>query len=63
MVNYSKHDIDGYIGGNTLMEMGIAKYLKKKIFLLFSISSKLFYKEEILGMKPVVINEDLSKIK
>ncbi|MEK7501871.1 MAG: hypothetical protein AAB629_03020 [Patescibacteria group bacterium] len=63
VANYPKHDIDGYVGGNTLMEMGVAKFLRKKIFLLLPVSSKLSYKEEILGMKPVVINEDLSKIK
>jgi hypothetical protein len=63
VANYPKHDIDGYVGGNTLMEMGVAKYLCKKIFLLFPVSSRLSYKEEILGMKPTVINGDLSKIK
>ena len=60
--NYDKRDIKDYIGGNTLMEMGIAFYLKKKIFLLNRIP-ELSYKEEILGMKPVVVNRDLSLIK
>ena len=50
-----------YIGGNTLMEMGLAFFLKKKIFLLNQIP-ELSYKEEILGVKPILINGDLNKI-
>ena len=41
--------------------MGLAFYLKKKIFLLNDIP-EMSFKEEILGMKPIVINNDLSKI-
>ena len=59
VINYPKHEIDGYIGGNTLMEMAVAHYLKKKIYVLMPISSKLSYKEEILGMHPTIIKEDL----
>ena len=61
VVNYDKNDIKGYIGGNTLMEMGLAFFLKKKIYLLNKIPA-LPYKEEILGVKPIIINGDLSKI-
>ena len=62
VLNYDKNGIKNYIGGNTLLEMGLAFYLKKQIYLYFPIP-EVAYKEEILGMKPVVINEDLSKIK
>lgn len=62
VANYPKHEIDGYVGGNTLMEMAIARYLKKKIYVLSPISSKLSYKEEILGMRPTIINDDLTLI-
>jgi hypothetical protein len=62
VTNYDKNDVDGYIGGNTLMEMGVAFYLKKPIYLLKRIP-ELSYKEEVLGMKPVVLNDDLSLIK
>lgn len=62
IVNYPKHEIDGYVGGNTLMEIAVAWYLRKKIYVLTPISSKLSYKEEILGMHPVIINGDLSRI-
>jgi hypothetical protein len=61
VANYDKNDVKGYIGGNTLMEMGLAFFLKKKIYLLNSIP-EMSYKEEILGVKPVIINGDLAKI-
>ncbi len=59
--NYPKNDIDGYIGANTLIEMGLAFYLEKPIYLLNPIP-EISYKEEILGMKPIVLNGDLEKI-
>jgi len=62
VANYDKNNINGYIGGNTLMEMGFAFFLNKKIYLLNSIP-EMSYKEEILGVKPVVINGDLNEIK
>lgn len=63
VVNYNKHNIDGYVGGNTLMEIGLARYLRKKIFLLFPISSELSYKEEILALRPIIINNDITLVK
>lgn len=62
VLNHTKHDVQNYIGGNTLLEMGLAFYLKKPIYLYYPIP-EMAYKEEILGMKPVVIDGDLSKIK
>ncbi len=61
VLNYSKNNIDNYIGGNTFLEMGIAFYLKKKLFLLNDIPI-LSYREEILGMKPIVLFGNLKKI-
>jgi len=61
VANYDKNNIKGYIGGNTLMEMGLALFLKKKIYLLNEIP-ELSYKEEILGIKPIILNGDLNKI-
>jgi len=61
VLNYDKRDIANYIGANTLIEMGLAFWLRKKIFLLNPIP-EISYKEEILGMKPIVINSDLTKI-
>ncbi|MFA6552129.1 MAG: hypothetical protein WCT19_01355 [Candidatus Paceibacterota bacterium] len=62
VTNYDKNGVKGYIGGNTLMEMGLAFFLKKKIFLLNEIP-EVSYKEEILGMFPIILFCDLLKIK
>ncbi len=61
VLNYDKNGIKNYIGPNTLMEMGLALWLNKKIFLLNSIP-EMSYLEEICGMKPIVIEGDLQKI-
>jgi len=61
IANYSKNGIENYIGANTLMEMGLAFYLGKPIFLLHPVP-EIAYKEEIIGMRPVVIQGDLQKI-
>lgn len=62
VTNYEKRGIEGYIGGNTLIEIGLAFYLKKKIFILNPISSTLSYKQEIFGMHPVMLGGDLARI-
>lgn len=54
---------DGYIGGAVLMEMAIAFYLKKPIYILNPIDESSKYKEELYGMFPKIINGNLSKIK
>lgn len=63
ILNLTKHEMKGYIGGNVLMEMAIAFHYKKSIYIYNNISSKSQFKEEILGMHPVFIDGDLSKIK
>lgn len=62
VLNYDKKGIAGYVGANTLIEMGLAMYLKKPIFMLNPLP-EVDYKEEILGMRPIIINNDLSLIK
>ncbi len=62
VLNLDKRGVANYIGGNTLMEMGFAHVLYQKIFLYHPIPEIPYYKTEIEAMKPVVINEDLSKI-
>lgn len=62
VVNPEKRGISGYVGGNTLIEIGVAFYLKKHIFVLNPVSPELSYKQEILGMKAQVLDEDLSNV-
>lgn len=61
VLNYDKNNILGYVGANTLMEMGLALWLKKPIYLLNPVP-EMQYSEEILGMKPIVLVGDLKKL-
>lgn len=61
VANYDKNGVPGYVGVNTMMEMGLAFYLRRPIYLLNPIP-ELAYVEEIRGMKPIVLNGDLSKL-
>ena len=63
VINCEKRGIKGYVGGNTLIEIGVAFYQKKKIFIMNQVSSELSYKQEIMGMKSVFLDGDYSKIK
>ena len=60
-LNYDKNDTQGYIGSNTFMEIGVAFYLEKKIYLAQSIPEGIF-QEDLIAMKPVVIGGDWSLI-
>ncbi len=61
VLNHDKNGVPHYIGANTLLEMGLAFHHGKKILLLNPIPA-MSYTEEILGMKPTVINGDLGLI-
>ena len=61
VLNYDKNGISHYIGANTFLEMGLAFHHEKKIFLLKPIP-EISFKEEILGMHPIVLKENLSLI-
>jgi hypothetical protein len=58
ILNYEKNDIKGYVGANTLIEMGLALWLGKVIYLLHEIP-EIPSKEEILGMQPIILNGKL----
>ena len=61
VADYDKNNLPNYIGPNTLMEMGLAFHLGKKIYLLQPIPN-LQWKEEIVGLGPIVISGDLGLI-
>jgi hypothetical protein len=61
VTNYAKKGTEGYVGANTLIEVGLAFHLGKRIFLLNQIP-EMGCAEEIRGMKPEIINGDLSKL-
>ena len=62
VVNEEKNGIKNYLGGNSLIEMAFAYVLKKKIFLLNSIP-QINYSDEIEAMQPIILNNNLNKIK
>jgi hypothetical protein len=62
VVNNEKNGIMGYIGGNTLMEMTLAYHYKKPIFLWNDVTSSLAIEEEVRGLHPIIISQDLTKI-
>lgn len=62
VLNLDKDGKKNYIGGNTFLEMGVAFALGKKIFLLNPIPD-VPYAEELKGMKPIILDRDLQKIR
>src|SRR5690348_2241259 len=59
VVNGEKHGIKGYIGTNVLMEIAIAFYFRKKIYIWNPIDENASYKEELLAFGVEFINGDL----
>lgn len=62
VINNEKNGISGYIGANVLMEIGLAFYLKKKIYVWNQYPDDAPYKEELMAFNVQVINKDLGKI-
>lgn len=62
--NYDKKGITGYIGGNTLMEMGFAHTAGKSIYLINPLPTDVPYADEIAAMvcDDDVIHGDLTLI-
>ena len=64
VLNYKRKGIDGYIGISALMELGVAHFLKKKIFILYPIPdfSEHRWAHEVTIMQPVILHGDLSQM-
>jgi len=63
IINHKRKGFEGYFGSNTLMEISVAFYLGKKIFILNPIQEDLPHYEEIVGLNSIILNGDLTKIK
>ena len=61
VLNYDKNGIPNYIGGNTFLEIGLAYWLGKKIY-LFNAIPEMDYITELHAMQPVVIGGNLAKV-
>jgi len=62
VVNDEKHGAKGYIGPNGLMEMGLAFYLNKPIYVLYPVTSDMPLYEEVVGMGSIILGDKLDKI-
>lgn len=62
VINNEKNGIKGYIGANVLMEIGLAFYGKKKIYIWNSVLNNAPYKEELLAFAVKFVNRNLAKI-
>ena len=64
VLNYPKNGIDGYVGTSALMEMGIAHWHKKKIFLLHELPDHSLYRwaHEAKIIQTKILHGDLTKI-
>lgn len=56
ILNYTHRGFENYIGGNSFLEIIIAFYLKKPIYLLNPIPEGMTYTEEIKALYPTVVN-------
>jgi nucleoside 2-deoxyribosyltransferase len=62
VINEEKNGIAGYVGTSVIMEIGIAFYLHKRIYLWNELMTNASYKPEIDAFEVTVINQDLDKI-
>lgn len=63
VANYEKHSQQGYIGPNVLMEIAIAFYLHKKIFLLFEVPATASYAAEVSGMGASILDANFDALR
>jgi hypothetical protein len=59
--NFEKNTINNYIGTTTIVYMGIAYYLNKKIYLLYDLPNTNNL-EEVFSFSPICLKGDLTKI-
>lgn len=67
IVNHSRERnrefIEGYFGSNTLMELAVAYYLRKKIYILKPFQKNHPHYDEIAKLDAIILNGDLSRIR
>ena len=62
VLNFEKNGIPNYIGGATFLEVYVAWKMKKKIFFYNSLPNCSFT-DELKGINPIIINNNLEMIK
>ena len=59
VLNYEKRGAENYIGGNVLMEMAVAFYLQKPIYLLNDIPKDSAFLEEVIALQSIPLHGNL----
>jgi len=62
VVNDEKHGRANYIGANVLLEMGLAWYQHKPIYILNDLPADSPFEEEIKGFAPIALHGDLGSL-
>ncbi|HUS25797.1 MAG TPA: hypothetical protein VMY99_00420 [Nevskiaceae bacterium] len=62
VLNYEKHGQANYIGGNVLMEMSLAFYQQKPIFVINDLPEYSPFLEELKGMMPTILHGKITDI-
>ncbi len=64
-LNLPKNGINGYIGTSSLMEMGLAYYLGKKIYLMYQYPDPKDHRwaHEVASFMPTILNGDIDSFK
>jgi len=62
VMNYEKHGKKNYIGPNVLMEMAVAFFLHKPVYVLNGVPEESPVIDEILAIEPVFLEGDIQKI-
>lgn len=62
VTNFTKGEIENYIGANSFLEIGFAHYKGKKIYLLNPVPDQPYLKDELQAVDPIVLNGDLLRI-
>ncbi|HSW79496.1 MAG TPA: hypothetical protein VLG47_01845 [Candidatus Saccharimonadales bacterium] len=61
IINGEKNGQKNYIGGNVLMEMGLAFHLGLPIYIFYDVPEESKLMEEIRGMLPILMKGDVQK--
>lgn len=64
ILNYPKHDIEGYIGPGAYRDLSVAWWLRKIIFFLFPYNeNQNNHKYEMMGFEPIILDGEIENIK
>ena len=62
VLNFTKNNVDNYIGANTFLEMGFAYYVGKPIYAINPLPDYKYINDEIKSFDVKILGGDLTKI-